>query len=58
MMDNELQALQANHTWDIIPLPHGKKIFGRKWVYKVKLKADGSLEGSSCRQGLHTRVWG
>ena len=43
-MDTELQALQANHTWDLVPLPNGKKTVGCKWVYKIKLKADGSLE--------------
>ena len=26
------------------PLPPGKVPIGCKWVYKVKLKADGSLE--------------
>lgn len=48
-MENELQALQNNHTWDLVPLPHSKKPVGCKWVYKIKLKADGSLERYKAR---------
>lgn len=43
-MRQEFDALEANHTWSIIPLPHGKNPIGRKCVDKVKYKADGSLE--------------
>ena len=48
-MNLELQALQINHTWDIVPLPVGKKIIGCKWVYKVKLKSDGSFKRYKAR---------
>ena len=43
-MQKELQALNDNNTWDLVPLPSGKKSIGSKWVYKVKLRSDGSLE--------------
>lgn len=42
-MQHELDALQKNHTWDLVDLPPGKHTIGCKWVYKTKLKADGSL---------------
>lgn len=48
-MGLELQALQANNTWDIVPLAVGKKPVGCKWVYNIKLKADGSLERYKAR---------
>ncbi|XP_070003380.1 uncharacterized protein [Nicotiana sylvestris] len=35
-MLKEFQALDANHTWDIVPLPPHKKPMPCKWVYKIK----------------------
>ena len=43
-MEAELQALEENHTWDIVSCPPNVKPIGSKWVYTVKLKSDGSLD--------------
>ncbi|KAK4407835.1 Retrovirus-related Pol polyprotein from transposon RE1 [Sesamum angolense] len=43
-MQQELMVLEQNQTWDIVDLPKGKKAIGSKWVYKVKLHADGSVD--------------
>lgn len=43
-MNEEMGALQRNSTWELVPLPEGKKTIGCKWVYTVKLKADGSID--------------
>jgi len=43
-MPAELDALKANQTWTEVDLPPGKKAISSKWVYKVKLKVDGSLK--------------
>lgn len=48
-MDSEIQALQNNNTWELVSLPHGKKPVGCKWVYKIKLKANGSVERYKAR---------
>lgn len=48
-MQAELQAFESNNTWDLVPLPPGKKAEGCRWVYKVKLKADGSFERFKAR---------
>ena len=48
-MDKEIQALEQNHTWDVTNLPPGKLPIGCKWVYKVKLNLDGSVERFNAR---------
>lgn len=37
-------SYNTNHTWDLVPLPLGKRTIGCKWVYKVKHKADDTVE--------------
>ena len=44
VMHQELQALVSNNTWGMVLLPPGKKTIGCRWIYKINLKADGSLE--------------
>lgn len=48
-MDKEITALHDNHTWDLVDFPQGKNAIGSKWVYKVKLRADGYLERCKAR---------
>lgn len=48
-MDKEIKDLVANHTWDLVDLPLGKKPIGNKWVYQVKLKADDTLDRCKAR---------
>ena len=55
-MQQELKAFDENNTWELVSLPHGKKAIGSKWVYKVKLRSDGSLERHKARliaKGYH-----
>ena len=42
-MDEEVNALDDNVTWELAPLPEGKKAIGCKWIYKIKHNADGSI---------------
>jgi hypothetical protein len=34
----------ANDTWDLVPLPKGRKFVRCKWVYRTKYASDGSVE--------------
>ncbi len=45
----KINALEKNNTRDLMQLPSGKQSIGCKWVYKTKLKSDGSLERYKAR---------
>jgi histone deacetylase 1/2 len=49
VMNDEHQALLCNNTWHLVLRPKGKNIIGCKWVYKVKRKADGSIDQYKAR---------
>ena len=40
---DEIQALDNNGTWDLAPLPIGKKAIGCHWVFVVKFNPNGSV---------------
>ncbi|MCO5588521.1 hypothetical protein L7F22_042478 [Adiantum nelumboides] len=42
-MNEEMNALYGNETWELVPLPKGKKPIGCRWVYKVKHNRDGRV---------------
>ncbi|KAL6347170.1 hypothetical protein AAG906_012751 [Vitis piasezkii] len=43
-MKIEYVALLTNSTWSLVPKPINKHIIGCKWIYKLKLKVDGSID--------------
>jgi hypothetical protein len=48
-MEEELQALQDNHTWDVVPCPYIVKAIGCKCVFSIKLCSDGTLDRYKAR---------
>ena len=48
-MTEELEALETNHTWDIVPLPPLKRPIGCKWVFTIKYLSDGRRERYKAR---------
>jgi hypothetical protein len=48
-MEEEIQALDANRTWDLVVPPKGCKPIGCKWIYKVKYNTDGSVNRYKAR---------
>ena len=35
-MNDEMESLNANQTWDLVPLPPNRKALKNKWVYRIK----------------------
>lgn len=60
-MENEMNSLKENHTWELTDLPSGARAISCKWVYRLKTNPDGSInkykarvvaKGFSQRQGI------
>nr|GEV14146.1 retrovirus-related Pol polyprotein from transposon TNT 1-94 [Tanacetum cinerariifolium] len=43
-MTTKIHALENNKTWIFTLLPSGKTPIGSKWVYKIKLRSDGTID--------------
>eukprot|EP00253_Pinus_taeda_P029617 PITA_29617 len=48
-MDEKINAIERNKTWDLVELPKGKEVIGVKWVYKTKSNAEGRIERHKAR---------
>jgi hypothetical protein len=48
-MDEEIDSIERNNTWDLVNLPKGKKSIGVKWVFKTKLNPEGDIEKYKAR---------
>lgn len=48
-MHTEMDALQHNHTWDIVSFPSGVKHVSCRWVYALKFLADGTIDRRKAR---------
>lgn len=48
-MKAEFSALVSNNTWTLVPCPHHQKVVRNKWVFKLKQKADGTIDKYKAR---------
>jgi hypothetical protein len=48
-MDKEVDVLQKNNMWHLVPRRPGTNVIKYKWVHKVKRKADGSIDWYKAR---------
>ncbi|KAJ0922526.1 putative RNA-directed DNA polymerase [Helianthus annuus] len=48
-MNEEMEALHKNNTWQLVDLPLGRKPIGCKWVFKIKYKSTGEIERYKAR---------
>ena len=42
-MDKELDQIEKNDTWELVPTPKDKNVIDTKWVYMNKLNEDGQV---------------
>ena len=45
----EIENQMRNHTWDLVKAPQGAIVIGSGWEFRVKRKADGSVERYKAR---------
>ena len=43
-VNSEVESILNNHTWELVDLPPGNKPLGYKWIFKRKLKDDGTID--------------
>ena len=43
-MDEEIDSIERNNTWDLVDLSDNKNCISVKWIYKTKLNVDGDVE--------------
>ena len=48
-MDDEIEAIERNDTWELTNLPKGHKTIGVKWVFKTKIKENGEVDKYKAR---------
>ena len=48
-MNNEVDVIERNQTWDLVDLPDDKNSIGVKWVFKTKLNERGEVDKQKAR---------
>jgi histone deacetylase 1/2 len=48
-MNDEYKALVENKTWHLVPYKKGINLIDCKWVYRIKRKADGTIDRYKAR---------
>ncbi|GJS31273.1 zinc finger, CCHC-type containing protein [Tanacetum coccineum] len=48
-INDEMDSIMGNNTWVLADLPPGCKPLGCKWIFKIKLKVDGTIKKFNAR---------
>ncbi|XP_077215872.1 putative mitochondrial protein AtMg00820 [Tasmannia lanceolata] len=46
---SELDSIIENHIWELVDLPPGTKALDSKWIFKKKLRPDGTIDKFKAR---------
>ncbi|GKD11112.1 DNA polymerase zeta catalytic subunit-like protein, partial [Tanacetum coccineum] len=46
---SEIDSIVHNNTWKLVDLPSGHKPIGHKWIFKKKLRPNGTIENYKAR---------
>ena len=48
-MNEEIEKIEKNKTWTLVPRPKDKNVIGTKWVFRNKLNEDGKVSRNKAR---------
>lgn len=48
-MNEEYNSLMKNQTWDLTNVPTGSNLIKCKWIFKIKVRIDGSIKRYKAR---------
>jgi len=48
-MNEELDQIEKNNTWELVPRPKDKNVIGSKWVFKNKMNEKGQVVRNKAR---------
>ena len=48
-MDEELDKIEKNDTWELVPRPKNKNVIRTKWIFRHKLNEDGQVSRNKSR---------
>ena len=48
-MDEEIECIEKNQTWELEDVPKDKDVMNVKWIYKTKQDVDGNVKKHKAR---------
>lgn len=48
-MEVELEQIEKNNTWELVPRPKDKNFIGTKWIFKTKLNENRDVIRNKAR---------
>ena len=48
-MNEEIEKIEKNKTWTLVPRPKDKNVIGTKWVFRNKLNEEGQVSRNKAR---------